>query len=741
MLKTATPCFFARSAPYFVCRSIPVALEDQTAPGAPTPPCPEVFVQYPLVSSFPQDFLQSCTTTEVEPVFQLSPQCSLRVDYEAKDLRCFSCHVLLPEQPTGTITFFTSEFFSLEFGEADLSHVYLVRGNNVAKMKTNVEIESIQGDSSRIPLPVDPKKFVTIRYGVMEDKKVSVTINMWQVNVNLENAIPSLPEHLKSVSLVNQPSDPTSTSRIGVLGIFLYGFSSPESWKSVPSDASILSTIGCHFGREEGVRKIISSNAQPRLVLKNGEGSYLDSWRSFFLVDQRACDKSCLASRNQFIYSNEGFFFNFNVQFDYENRSLLLGNDSKFGCLYLKHALPLPMFQVEMDVDLTMPDSNLILWFSSATVPSYVYLSHIQRDFINLFSGNNSQFSNCYYTNMQMDQPVMLVILHRTSEGTSLFFARSYFDTDCRKYYVFLLRSNSTEMATSGTLTCDISDCFMGFQFGSIDISVQSFNIRQYFASDVLLSGVMGSHVAISSYIANSSFPKLDYSILTNTRNASLSSWELTSYMLKQSSLFTVVPCEMSYRDFPLHANKDPAKRNPPTYKTPGCIITRANESELESFAISQDPNRDTLLLFHFCNEDSEFDYIWMNDKGVTMPLKLILESCKSNGAFALNTRLSSSHCLSCGLFNFFNICFQNSTLQLLFHSDSLKLMIADLYKSCAEVEQVRQTDDFRVLQAMMESFTRLQFSWYNTEFNNTMLTLKDRFEIGVQHVTSCCSH
>lgn len=687
---------------------------------------------------FPHDLLQSCTATQIEAALQLHPHCSLQVDYTPENLYCYVCHILLPEQPTGNIMFFACDLFWLEFGKTDTSNVYLVSGKNVTRIKTNSETIETQGEQVRISFAVDVRKVVTIRYGLMDDKKISLMVNSSQANIYLEKAISNVPNHLKSVCLINQPSDPSVACCIGVLGIFLYNFSSPESWKNVPSDAAILSTIGSHFGKEEGARKYAYSNAQYKLVLREGKGSYLDTWRYFLHSDDRVCDKNCMASRNQFIYSNESCYFNFFVQFDYEKHSLTLGNSSKCGCLYWKYALPLPKFQINMDVALTEPASCVMLWFSSMTIPSYVYLSHIQRDFMSFVSDANPKFSNCYYTKLQMDQPVMCVILYRSEQGVTLYYTRSYYDTDYKKYFVFLLKSASPEMATNGKLTCEIGEDVMKIQFGSIGFRIQSFDIRRYFACDVLLSGLIGSDVTISSFTASSAFADTDYSLLTNSKNVLLSSLESACYMVKRDA-YIVAPCDISYRDFPLLANKDPLKRDPPTYKTSGCVAIRNKESNWESFVISQDPNEDKLLVFHFCDEDSAYNYIWRNNNGTLSPMKLILESRKSNGSFSFNTRLSSSHSLCRGLYNFFNICFQNSTLQLLFHSDSLILSIAQMYKLCAESEKISDTDEFRVLKAIMEIFTRLQFSWYNTEFNNVMLTLKDRFEIGTQHVPSFC--
>ena len=738
MYKTVTPCFSTKSAPYYICRSIPVLMEEpQATASRQVATCPNVFVQYGVVSMLPHDFLQSCFTTEIEAAFQLHPHHSLQVDYTPKDLYCYVCHILLPEQPTGNIVFFASEFFWLEFGATDTSTVSLVSGKNVKSIKTSSETVETHGAPSRISFTVDVNKVVTIRYGMMDDKKISLMVNASQVNVYLEKAIPNVPDHLKSVCLVNQPSDPRVACCIGVLGIFLYSFTSCESWKNVPSDAAILSTMGSHFGKEEGARKYTYSNAQYRLVLKKeGKGSYVDPWRFFLHSDDRVCDKNCMASRNQFVYSNESCYFNFNVQFDYEKHRLTLGNSSKFGSLYWKYAFPLPKFQISMDVTLAEPGSYVMLWFSGVSVPSYVYLSQIQRDFIGFVSDANPKFSNCYYTKLQMDQPIMSVILYRSQQGVMLYYTRSYYDTDYGRYFVFLLKNTTPEMATSGTLACEIGDSAIEIKFGSTDFCIQSFNIRRYFACDVLISGLIGSDATISSFTACSVFSDPEYSLLANSKNVVLPSLESSCYAVKRNA-YIVAPCNISYRDFPLLANSDPLKRDPPTYKTSGYIAVRNDVSKWESFVISQDANEDKLLVFHFCDEDSAYNYIWRNDQGTLSPLKLVLESRKSNGSFSFNTRLSSSNCLSRGLYNFFNICFQNSTLQLLFHSDSLILSIANFYKLCAEREEVNQTNDFRVLQAIMECFTRLQFSWYNTEFNNVILTLKDRFEIGTQHVTN----
>ena len=732
MYKTVGLCYSNPSANYYVCRSIAENMTEQ--PGAKD--CqPEVFVHYDYVSIFPHDFLQTCTKTVVEPIFQLHPGCSLQVDYTPKDLGGFVCHLLLPEKPTSCITFFASEFFSMEFGGADTSNVYLTCMKNVEKMKTNLATTETNDESSRITFAVDVKKTLTIRYGILDDKKISLFFNSSQVNFYLENAIEDVPNHLKSLRILNQSSDANSACCIGVLGIFLYSFSSPANWDRVPSDAAILSTMGCHFSKEEGCRKYCHSNAQYKLVLKMAESSMMESWKFFLHTDDRVCDKNCMASRNQFIFSNESCFFNMNVQFDYEKHSLILGKNSKFGCLYWKYALSLPRFQIEMNVDLTVEDSYVMLWLSSPTIPSYVYLSHIQRDFISFLSDKNPLLSNGYYTKLQMDQPVMCVILYRSNKDVSLYLTRSYYDTDKKSYFIHFVKSASAYLVTNGTLLCDIGESLLGLQFGSSNFSIQSFDIRNYFSTDVLLSGIMGTNVTVSSYQARSSLSYVDCSILTCSTNTSLPTLESSFYWLKKDP-YLIVPCDISYRDFALYANKDPEKRSPPVYKLQGHIAFKQEEEDLESFVIAQDPNKDTLLTFHFCGEDSKYDYIWMYDEGISKPLKLILESSKSNGSFSLNTRLSSSGCLGCGLYNFFNICFQNSTLQLLFHSDTLKLSIANLYEACSKSEQVNQTVEFNTLRAIMESFARLQFSWYNTEFNNVMLQLKDRFEIGTQHVT-----
>ena len=122
-------------------------------------------------------------------------------------------------------------------------------------------------------------------------------------------------------------------------------------------------------------------------------------------------------------------------------------------------------------------------------------------------------------------------------------------------------------------------------------------------------------------------------------------------------------------------------------------------------------------------------------NRGMTCTVKRVKARRESEMSCFTNNRLAKFGCNSSGLINHNNTCFQNSALQMLFHSDSFKRSLFRFYHEYIERKLPQDNENFICTQSLILMLTRLQVSIRAAEFNNLMLVLQKRFDLGYQHV------
>ena len=686
------------------------------------------------------NLLQVDDKPRMEPIFHLFPSFQLQCVFPVYEYQynSFMCYLLLPQMHYYSLTFFESECISISL-DGNVSASLSLRWNDHAKLyKIDPPTSAVVESNALVKIPVDPNHILSIFYCVPDHNTIIIRISSHILMFSLLYPLNDITQHISSIRLMNHMEVQNALETVGVMGIYLYNSESDHYWFRVPTTAAVFPTIGCHTTYEDGITK---ENNQPSKKLNHKlrllyekDASHPYSWQDFLFADDRADNSHNMVVRNQFCYYNNHCCFNKNVSFEYESTKMILGYELRPGSMYWKTLLALHDFELRMAMDLpSEPSDYIILWLSCMTLPSCVYLSHIQKACIEkiIFGSDEDAY---WVPSFRIDWPIICLILYRSTNDLQFYYA--YTTVEEGQPCIHLSGKQSLSDGSPplgegrGSLSFKIKDTLISLQLNSIELPMCLPQVTwNMFPSDgLVLPGLIGYNVAVYTFIVSSDTNAVN----SYTADPAILTLQSLGQITAQQELVGL-PCHITYQNQICYASKDSKLNNPPKYSLEGFMFCQ-DESKTNYSIIGKDDQRNTVLYFDFFENNPLRSILCINQNNC-YEIKHISSRKDSLSSCFKGNRLACFGCVYGGLTNSFNTCFQNSTLQLLFHSGKLKQSIFSLYKEYCASDCSKESASFKCIQALVLTLTRLQVSIRASEFNDVMLALKDRFEIGIQHV------
>ena len=704
---------------------------------------PIVFIRYPIVRSEPTNLIQTDLKSLIEPFFCLYPSYSLSLQYPSEfAYNGLFVSVLLPSSLGAPTSFFHSDILRIvDMGGSPSTLRIVVDPERATSLRVLTRWDDTFGerDSWVVDVIFDPHLFLTMRYVVIEPQLLMVEVFDTVLKIRLKEPVEEA--HLSHVSLTNEPNSTEGTGRFGIFDLSVYSVHDKLNWNSIPVTAASFSFIGGHIGPERGVYSIKETRtATPRcsIVLSSKEKANRP-WFAFMVTDQELKNSINGFLVSEFIFYNQVSCFNQYVDWNTPN-CVQFHREARLGMLYWKSALPLRSFEVEYDVSLSKSSGFVIWWLSNTSLPKYHFFFSIASQ-LQRCCREDSQESTSVSLPFHTKSSVACVMLYCAKNGERMV-RYAYIGSQLNKQYApslvieapkkldlsengsasfhFTTREHSLLLRVNGQTVFSEEDCILPF-------FMQSF---QSYA----ISGFVGKCAIVSRYEVRSTgkeMPQPSYILVPST--------DLTlcdGVLLESKMSFNTTPCSVNYRDHVSYGSLDPALSNPITYEMRGYVFA-LDPKYLGYGVIARDYNNAGLFYMELHSDHPLHSFVAMN-RGVNCTVHRISPRTKSSASCFNSSRLSKFCCNCSGLINYNNTCFQNSALQLLFHSDAFKQSLFHFYCEYTKAGLPSDSDSFRCVQGLVRLLTRLQVSIRASEYNDMILILQKRFALGYQHVIVC---
>ena len=591
---------------------------------------------------------------------------------------------------------------------------------------------------------IDLHLILNIRYVVVDSQLVMLEVHNDIIKLRLNESADDT--HITRVSVVNEPQSAEHGIPLGILGVYVYHILDKQNWGSIPTTAAAFSMIGCHIGPECGLYSLSEERTSvPRCVLSletSGEKNH--PWLSFMHMDQRMEYHHTSYVISEFSYFNETCCFDQYV--DWTSSQVQFGRGARLGLLYWKSALYAQKLAVEFNLSWPSTQPGFCMWWVCTTaLPKHRLLTAVAKllmQYCNTGSLDPVQIDIPFY----IQSSIACILLNRGPNGSA---------------FVRYVRLTSRERCVTGERDIDISPSVSEIHCLDVsaaeevqlqnELSLQVATVGDYiviradekllFAKSKLLlpfvmcqpqafvlSGFAGSFVTISRYEVASAAEQTSFILVPSS--------DTTLYqvaMMSPQTQFNTAPCRVTYQDHISYGSTDPVLGNPTLYEMNGYTFMLDETSRNYGvFAWNQDHS--LLFYMELCESMPSHCFVAVN-RGMTCTVKRVKARRESEMSCFTNNRLAKFGCNSSGLINHNNTCFQNSALQMLFHSDSFKRSLFRFYHEYIERKLPQDNENFICTQSLILMLTRLQVSIRAAEFNNLMLVLQKRFDLGYQHV------
>ena len=731
---------------------------------------PSVYVRYNITSTTPINLLQGCTKSVVEPVFHLNPlyYAKLQFNYELNPYNAFFASILLPIKVNTPTVIFRSDILTITNRGGPNPSIFRISADK-SKVESlhklsRWDVTYIPSTSRYVDMTIDTNLILNIRYVVVEPALIKLELYGNIIKIVLKE--PVSPLHLSTAMIVNEPTTAEEGKPLSIISLSMYSVDE-EEWDSMPITASTFSLSGSHIGPERGLYSMKERRtANPRSQLVIGTANQITyPWHELMQTEERLDSRSSAINISEFMFYNEHSCFDKCIQWDYEKENLLLGSGSRFGTLYWKYAHRLQGMQVDYSLSLLNSIRPITIWWISTTaLPKHHLITVIASELENRIRMSSEAMN--IDANYVVQSSFIGLILYKQKDGT-VQFRYAYLTTRPRDpetdrgkpATLTTIPILSVSEATPITPRNDQGDLVIHVSIDKNNLAVQidGENALNNFAlpyamtnqvTEYAIAGFVGRSSMISKYEV-STVPSSDTSETSgnagstsnpNSRAPSfllVPSTDLVIYkaaLMYRTSSFNATPCNVIYRDRVAYGSTDPLLNNPPTYNMQGNVFIHSRGRSYGLIANDEEKKTMCYIEFH-TNPNCGSSFIAVN-RGLGCSIKRMAERINTEASCFANNRLQRYESCRGGLINFNNTCFQNSTIQFLFHSDLFKRSLLQFYNTYVSSGLSGNNDNFRCMHALVQMMTRLQVSVRGGEFNNLMLVLQKQFDIGYQHVS-----
>ena len=711
---------------------------------------PSLYLRYQLAKAIPSDLLKPNMTIFTEPVFHLYPTYLLTPIY-SPSLNPFNgiyVSFLLPhvvDTPTVVLRSEATKVINLGGSPNRIRIEANPTITKSLKVLSRWETKYAPAEKLAFEMEVDPKLIMSIRYVVVDSQLLMIEMHNNIVKLKLNE--PTDSTHIARVSIVNEPESMERGTPFGVIGVHVYRVLSKQDWGSTPITAAAFSLTGCHVGPEYGLYSLSEErNSVPRCILSlSTSGENNRPWLSFMQVDERMEYRHTSYAVPEFSYFNETSCFDQYVDWTTKSK-VYFGRGARLGLLYWKNAMYAQSLGVEFNLSWysTLP-GFCMWWLCTTALPKHRLLTTIAMKLYSFCSSGSLD-------PIQIDIPFHIqsslacITLNRGSNGS---FVVRYVHLTARERCQSGDRDTEISPSVSEVPCLDVSaaeevklenELFLQIYTHENNVIIRAdgkplfANAELFLPSTMcqpqtfVLSGFAGSSMAVSRYEVASAATQTSF-ILVPSSDITLQHVAT----MEPKKYFNTVPCHVTYRDHVAYGSTDPSLGNPILYNMNGYVFAM-NETNQNYGILAWDDKCSLWFYMELHANIHSHSFVAVNH-GITCTVKRVKVRMDSDMSCFGNNRLVRFGCNSSGLINYNNTCFQNSALQLLFHSDSFKRSLFRFYQEYIRMNLPQDNDSFICMQALILMLTRLQISIRAAEFNDLMLVLQKRFDLGYQHV------
>lgn len=634
------------------------------------------------------------------------------------------------------------------------------------KLLSRWDVTCMPSSARYLDLTVDTSLVLNIRYVLAEPTLLILELYSNVIKIRLREPVQA--SHLSSLMVVNEPITEEEGKSFGIIAFSLYT-TSEEEWDSIPVHACRFSMMGSHIGPDRGLYSTKEHRlAQTRSQLVMGSAKEVTHpWHVFMKTEERLNNQSSSLNIPEFMYYNEAACFDKCIRWDYDNKTVCLGRGSRIGLFYWKYAHSLPSLQVNYSLSLLNSIYPIAMWWiSTMALPNYDLISTIFASLENHI--RNSSDAASIDISYVVQSPLIGIVINKEQDGTVRF-----------RYVYLTVRPRNPEtdeslsqslqavpvlsVSTGIPITLEDSRDMIALQLSvfnnTLSVQVNGQPMRHTLPLPSLLSsqavthaiaGVAGRSAMLSKYeVSSDSSSSPSSSSSSSSSSPSPSPSEISpSYLLLPSTdlviykaasmykklAFNTTPCSVVYRDHVSYGSTDPLLNDPPTYTMEGHVFALDAHNKAYGVLASSLEQKAMCFIELYADASHGSSSIAVH-RGLNCSVKRMAERPNTEVSCFTNNRFQRFESGRGGLVNYSNTCFQNSTIQFLFHSDIFKRSLLQFYTVYRQSGLSCDNDNFRCVEALVQMITRLQVSIRAGEFNSLMLVLQKQFDLGYQHV------